>query len=251
MQKKMAGVMILLVTLFFASAVWASPWGIVANCGSGTTNSTIQTIDLGTTPGTVYGPFLSGTSVTGLGGDGGLFEVAVVPGGQYALVSNFGDSIIYRVDISNLTNPVLTDFIEIGFFAEDIAISPNGQFAVVTDGGFSDNLAFINLSTFNSSGTSTLTDGGAQAVAIGPDNQTVIMCDYSNSQIVYGTVNAGLTGLVSGTTLTTSGVSGPVNVEIGPDGTVLVANGAMFFLVENRGVALFSCCLFKKIKMFF
>jgi DNA-binding beta-propeller fold protein YncE len=52
----------------------------------------------------VYGPFM--THEMGSEG-GGLFDVAVTPNGKTALVSNFGDSMISFVNISNPLSPSL------------------------------------------------------------------------------------------------------------------------------------------------
>lgn len=175
----------------------------------------IHTIDLGTVPPTVYGPFFGGQ----LGGG----DVAVTPDGHYALVKDLSSPRVYRIDLSDPTNPTLAGTVDIGFTAEDIAIAPNGQFALVTD-GLVGKLAIIDLTTFTHTTTYTLTtaDAGAQAVTIAPDNQTVIICDFDNDRIIYGVVDPN-TGLTSETTLNTG--DGPINVTISPDGqTVLVAN---------------------------
>ena len=170
-MKKMIAIF-LFVTLVSIPVVWAGPWAVVANYN----DRTIHTIDLGTVPPTLYGPFLAGQ----LGDSGELLDVAVTPNGRYALVSNIALLPVYRVDLSDPTNPVLAGTVDIGFQAEDIAISPNGNFALVTDGTFSNRLAIIDLSTFTLTTVYTLTTAGAfaRAVAIAPDNQTVIICDF-------------------------------------------------------------------------
>jgi len=210
-----------LVFLLSASSVLqAAPWAVVAD----SPKSCISILDFGTTPVTVYGTFV--TNQLGSEG-GGIFDVAITPDGKNALISNFGDSAVRRVDISNPTNPVVTGLISNGFFAEDIAIAPNGQFALVTDGGFSPVMGIIDLSNFTTSLTYSVTSGYANAVAIAPDNQTVVLADYSFGRIICGTM--GPTGLVSETVLYCASPSGgtnrPVNVSISPDGkTVLTAN---------------------------
>lgn len=206
----------LFVSFALIPVVWAGPWAVVANVY----DRTIHTIDLGTAPPTVYGPFLAGQ----LGGSGELLDAVFTPDGRYALVSNFSLSTVYRIDLSDPTNPVLAGSVDIGFAAEDIAISPNGLFALVTDGGSENCVAAIYLSPFSLATVYTLTttSAGAQAVAIAPDNQTVIVCDDFNDRIIYGVVDPN-TGLVSETALAT-GIR-PANVTISPDGqTVLVAN---------------------------
>lgn len=208
----------LLFIVFLGSPAFAGPWGIVVNVSS----MNIQTIDLGQTPPKVYGPFLTGF----LGTSGNqLVDVAVTPDSNYALISNFGERKVYRIDISDPTNPVMAGTMTLSFFAEDIAISPNGQFAVISDGGFSSTLAFINLSSFSSASTYTMTSSNlyAQAVAIGSDNSTIIVVDYANSRIIYGRVNATFSGLVSESNLPAEGY--PINVAISPDGSTVLAAG--------------------------
>jgi DNA-binding beta-propeller fold protein YncE len=214
-MKKLFGFFLFIA--FLGSLAWAGPWAIVVNSQS----MNINTIDLGQTPPKVYGPFFTGS----LGAAGnGLFDVAVTPDSKYALLSNFGESKVFRIDISNPTNPVLAGSISIGFFAEDIAISPNGRFAVVADGGFSQRLAFIDLANFPSFSVYTMTSGlTANGVAIGNDNSTIILPDYFNSRIVFGRANATFSGLISESSLFCD--SRPVNITISPDGaTALTAN---------------------------
>ncbi|MFH1476166.1 MAG: hypothetical protein ABIH24_01560 [Verrucomicrobiota bacterium] len=201
------------VLLFAVSMVQAVPWAVVVDAPQ----ARISMLDFGTSPATVYGPFLAGE----LGNEGGsTFEVAITPDGKTALISNFGDACVYRVDISVPTNPVVTGSISNGFFAEDIAISPDGKTAIVTDGGWSSSIGIIDLTTFTTSITYSVTSGYANAVAIAPDNQTVIFADYFGSQIIYGELCP--TGLVSESV---HEVYRPVNVAIAPDGkTVLTAN---------------------------
>ncbi len=50
----------------------------------------------------------------------------------------------------------IVGYVTIAFCSTDIAIAPNGQFAIVTDGNISSRLAFINVSLFSLSGTYTL-----------------------------------------------------------------------------------------------
>lgn len=215
-MKKVFG--FLLFIAFLGSSAFAGPWGIVVNVSS----RNIQTIDLGQTPAKVYGPFLTGS----LGTSGELLDVAITPDSNYALIANFTLHKVYRIDISDPTNPVMAGTLDVGsFYPEDIAISPNGQFAVISDGGFNRELVFINLSSFSNYSLYTLTSSNlyAQAVAIGNDNSTIIICDYYTKRIVYGRINAALTGFVSESNYPSDGW--PINITISPDGsTVLIAN---------------------------
>ena len=214
-------VAILAVLLFSASILVAAPWALVADNSS----NRISAVDFGTTVPAPYGNLL----LNQLGSEGGgRFDVAVTPDGKKALISNFGDSAVYAVDISAPTNPVVLGCVSNGFFAEDISIAPNGRFALVTDGGFSPRMGIFDLSNFTTSLTYSITSGNANAVAVAPDNQTVVMADYFGKRIICGAL--GPTGLVSETVLTCRSYPGtnlnlPVNVSISPDGqTVLTSN---------------------------
>lgn len=225
-MKKLATVTVAL-SLFLGSAAfrvaWADPWAVVANHDE----LTIHTIDLGTDPPTVYGPFLEGE----LGTSGPLLDVAVTSDGHYALVSNSGSYTVYLIDLSDPGNPTLEgfvdsdDFMDIGFKPQDIDIASSGEFALVVDGGGRNEMAIIDLIDFPKTTIYelTTTDASAVAVAIAPDNRTVILCDEFNDRIIYGELEP-TAGLISEDVLET-GV-GPINVAISPyDGeTVLVAN---------------------------
>jgi hypothetical protein len=145
-----------------------------------------------------------------------------------------------------------------GMFAEDIAVSPDGRLAIVSDGGLSSSLAFIDLAIFTLNSIFPLPDvlpvtidpatpvedqmsqADAQAVAIAADNQTVLMVDYLGGSIVYGTINAtndGLDGVDrialcptydpnTGCDGDTEYIGWPVNVTISPDGQTAIVAGA-------------------------
>jgi DNA-binding beta-propeller fold protein YncE len=213
-----------LLTAFLGSPAWADNWAIVVNNQS----MSISMIQYNC-PGylfrgysiKVYGPFLAGS----LGTSGGFLDVATTPDNKYALVSNYGQRVVYRIDISDPTNPIPAGSLNVSPFApEDIDISPNGQFAVISGGAGGNQLLFINPSSFSSYSLYALTTpyGNANAVAIGKDNSTIIACDFNRSRIIFGRVNAALSGLVSESILSTDNY--PINVSISPDGsTALVA----------------------------
>jgi DNA-binding beta-propeller fold protein YncE len=105
---------------------------------------------------------------------GGLFDVVITPNGKTAIVSNFGDSRLYFIDISNGFNPptTLPTSVRTGMFAEDMVVTPDGQYVLVTDGGFSPYISVIRtdptLVCRNYLGSRY-----ANAVDITPDGQTV------------------------------------------------------------------------------
>jgi DNA-binding beta-propeller fold protein YncE len=177
---------------------------------------------------TLYGPFLAGQ--LGAAG-GGLFDIAVTPDGNTAVVSNFGNRTVYFVDVSDPTNLQLLGHVNITIFAEDIAITPDGKFALVADGGFSSYISSINIATRTLIEEANLTDTGvfANAVTVAPDG-TVICADYFQGMLQTFTVD----GFGHLTTRFTYNISRfttdnfnftdrPVNVAVAPDGqTVLL-----------------------------
>jgi hypothetical protein len=240
--------------VFCCSQSFAAPWAIVAtqaDVNRDASGGTIHTVDLGVSPPKVYGPFLEyqlGTS------GGGLFDVSVVPGQRYAIITNFGDSTVYRIDLKDPTNPVWAGKIQLPFFAEDTACTPDGKLALITDGGFSSVMAFIDLETFTLNGTFHLGDKYAQSIAIGPDN-TVLFVDYFGVKVNYGRINDRKNGLADmGSIFLCDGqvkdgdnctntdlLARPVNVTISPNGkTALVAisNGGYVASLKITGPGL-------------
>jgi DNA-binding beta-propeller fold protein YncE len=119
---------------------------------------------------------------------GGLFDVVITSDGKTAIVSNFGDSRIFFVDISKgLDCPpsALPTSVRTGMFAEDMVITPNGQYVLVADGGFTPYVVSVNIATRVTLRNNLGTNRYANSVDITPDGQTVIVSDYFN-----GTVHA-------------------------------------------------------------
>ncbi len=263
MGKKLLQIIaVLAVALFMAGPLCAKPWGIVAtdpdyygyysgspDYDNETDNESIHVVDLGQTPPVVYGPFLAGQLTPERGA--GVFDIALFKGGKRALISTFGDSKVHMVDLKNPANPVLMGSIELPFFAEDIAITKNGKLALVTDGGFSPTVAFIDLKTFTLTSVFDLGEKSAQAVAISPNGKIAIFADYFGGAIHYGRINKMRNGLESVRTIALCDagqydnatdcmgpVGLPVNVTISPNGrTVLVAisNGGAIAAFELTG----------------
>lgn len=132
---------------------------------------------------------------------GGRFDLAMTSDGRTAVIGNFGDSKVFFVDLSSGT-PVVAGMAQIDFFAEDIAIDPSNQWALVTDGGWQPKVAVLNIPsrswvpagydavTGEPYSWRIVTDEGdpddpkddlpayANSVAIAPDGRTVIVGDY-------------------------------------------------------------------------
>lgn len=250
MKKRLLNMCALLALALIAAApLCAKPWGIVATGPDyyGTDNASIHIIDLGQVPPVVYGPFLQEYFRYAE-----ALDIAMLRGNRKALVSAFQTQQVLVVDLSDKTNPVVERTFDLPFAAEDIAVSPNGKFALVTDGGSSSWVSIIDLkrSTVNSF---QLGDGMyAQAVAVGK-KKLAIFADYYNGAIYYGKINKASNGLESIQSVALCdegqldnatdcmGPAGlPVNVTVAPCGrTVLVApalGGVVFvFKVTGKG----------------
>jgi DNA-binding beta-propeller fold protein YncE len=171
---------------------------------------------------TVHGPFLAGE----LGSPYSLLDIVVTPDGSTALVSNFSNQAVYYLDVSNPIAPSVITSVTIPFFAEDIALSHDGRYAVVTDGGFTSMVATLDVITPSLVFTANLGTNYAQAVDVAPDG-TVVLVNYSAGTLTSLLLDA--SGTLSHTHTYTQLVDGnrsfPLNVNIAPDGqTVLVSN---------------------------
>ncbi|MHB8139423.1 MAG: putative Ig domain-containing protein [Smithellaceae bacterium] len=177
---------------------------------------------------------------------GGLFDVVISPDGKTTLVSNFGDSKVFFIDTSNPAAPVVSGSVETTFFAEDMAITPDGRYALVTDGGFSSKIAVIDVvnrtlvEVFESAEDTTDPlnpwTPQHQAVAVAPDGKTVLTADYWNQKVHVHTISAaGHLTYVSSIDVSNQVLNPdtseyvktlrPVNIDISPDGqTVIVAS---------------------------
>src|SRR4030066_283954 len=117
--------------------------------------------------------------------------------------------LLFLIDVSDPTNPTLADSVNIGLGSSlqeiDIAIAPNGQFALAV-GGIGDQtgnqIAILDLAPFTLTTTYTLTtpDAGTGCIDIALDNQTVIVCDTLNNRIIFGPIDPS-SGLTSENTL--------------------------------------------------
>jgi DNA-binding beta-propeller fold protein YncE len=78
---------------------------------------------------TATGPFLEGA----LGPATDLLDGVVTPDGTIAIVSNFSAWRLYFIDVGTLT-PSLLGSVSLPIPAEDLALTPDGRFVLVTDG---------------------------------------------------------------------------------------------------------------------
>jgi DNA-binding beta-propeller fold protein YncE len=179
---------------------------------------TIYTIDTSTD--TVHGPFLGGQ----LGTSGSLLDVALTHDGRTALIANWDELKVYFVDVSNPISPVLlghVDLTTIPLPPEDIAITHDDKFAVVTDGTPSTSVVSIDINSRSVADNQTATE--AEAVDVAPDGTVIVVGNGSNTVETFTIDNAGV--LTFGASYT-DGLDNPINVSIAPDGqTVIVCNG--------------------------
>jgi len=123
--------------------------------------------------------------------------------------------------------PVATDWVNIGMSAEDITLSPDGRWALITNGRDPrmPNDQIATLDVLNHRLANILNPGlGAKAIAIAPQGRLVLVVDTESDQVHalhLNPVNGELTTL--GQARSTG--KRPINVAFSPDGrTALVAN---------------------------
>ncbi len=153
---------------------------------------------------------------------GGLFDVVFTPNGKKAIISNFGDSRIFIVDISGgfSAQPEILGYVDIPFFAEDMDVTPDGKYVLITDGGFTSKVAVVDIGNYELVFNYNLNGNQAQAVAISPDGKIVVFADYWNQAI-----HSYLLG-EDGTLKFAQSIQmmgRPVNVVISPDGRTVIA----------------------------
>lgn len=173
---------------------------------------------------TVSAPFLVGE----IGSAGGQsLDVVVTPDRKKALISNFGDSTVHIIDISRPSAPGVVGSVTLSFLAEDIALTPNGRYALVTDGGFSPKIAVIDVETGVLAEEYTDAGGNSfQAVAVAADGQTVLTIDYFSGAANTLTIDAaGHLTFVGSIDISNGGTFHPVNVSISPDGKTAIVAG--------------------------
>jgi DNA-binding beta-propeller fold protein YncE len=189
--------------------------GVFANSN---TNS-IQFIDPNTNTAT---PNYLGGELGSYGG--GLFDVVITHGGNTAIVSNFGDSRIFFICLCGgfANPPTLLGSTRIGMFAEDMVITPNDQYVLVADGGFSSRVAVVEIATRQLKRLNNLGSRYAQAIDITPDGQTVLVADYSGRAVHAYTLDY-TTGILTHKKTVRIMPFTPVNIAISPDGRTVIA----------------------------
>jgi DNA-binding beta-propeller fold protein YncE len=140
-------------------------------------------------------------------------------------VSNFHGNTIYFIDLTSLP-PTLLGSVRINISAEDIALSPDGRWAVVSDGGNEDHIVLIDVVNRAFVQRLALPGLGAslQAVAVAADGEVVLVADSNNDRVYLVRLNSEA-GELTFEGLNWQTGDSPINIAISPDGrTALVAN---------------------------
>jgi len=195
-----------------------------------------------------HGPFLKGLL------EAGLEDVVVTQDGNLALISSFQSRRIYFINISNPLEPQILSSIYLPEInPEDLAISPDGRYALVTDGYASGkNLIYvIDIKKMKITGSLDTGSYQAHAVTIAPDNETVIAIDSTNNVAIVLRLNS--EGILTGPLGSPIPINSDArNIEIAPDGkTVFILHTQDFnitlLLIEEplkvSKIGVFECQL--------
>ena len=175
----------------------------------------------------IHGPFLNDGSL----GAGGVIDAVVTPDGLVGIVSNFADATVHFIDLSTPLQPRVYASLVIDFFAEDLALTPDGQWLLVTDGGLASKVAVIHVPSTRHVSSYNLGSHDAQAVCVAPDGTTVLLADYLGGNVHVMTLDTSTGQLTLQKTLPIQEYLGvsmdfwPTNIVVSPDGrTALVTN---------------------------
>ncbi len=210
---------------------------VVAN----TNSNTATVIDPSSTPPTVLATLPTG----------GFFPIGAseTPDGSTGLVSNFSSGSVTLIDLTQTPPVVRGNPISIGTLTESTAVTSDSRFAVTADGsGSATNVSAINVATGAIVSTVSIP---ATAVAITPDNRTVILGDDTFNRFSILTLSSQGTLTDTGVRVPNTGGSGQRTLAIAPDGNFALAtnlSGSMTILkidpaagVSVRG-SLPLCC---------
>jgi DNA-binding beta-propeller fold protein YncE len=180
--------------------------------------------------------------------EGGLLDVAVTSDGKTAIVSNFGDWRIFAIDISGGfgVEPVLLGSQFVHFPPEDLAITPDDKYVMITDGEESPAIAVIEIASMRFvllrylPGDCECGYNAAESIAIAPDGQTVLVTDFWAGAVHTLLWNKETEDLRYANTYWVLPFW-PVNISISPDGKTVVVPMAyhsrtVAFTIEAPGV---------------
>lgn len=209
---------------------------VVAN----TNSNTATIIDPSTTPPTVLATLPTGFFPIG---------ASETPDGSTGLVSNFSSGSVTLIDLTQTPPVVRGNPISIGTLTESTAVTSDSRFAVTADGsGSATNVSAIDVASGVIVSTVSIP---ATAVAITPDNRTVILGDDTFNRFSILTLSTQGTLTDTGIRVPNTGGSGQRTIAIAPDGNFALAtnlSGSMTILkidpaagVSVRG-SLPLCC---------
>jgi len=210
---KKAFFLMVIVFVFVYQAVASEPIGIVVN------NNTNDFHLINPLTQTLSDPFLKG-SLGSYGG--GLFDVVCSKDGRTAIISNFGDSTIYFVDISGgfSGTPTVLGSVTLPIFAEDMDITADGKYVVVSDGGFSPRLEVVDIASRTLAVDNQLgAANSAQAVAI--SGNVIVAADYFGGGIHSFTIDD--SGIITYSASAYAPGMRPVNIAVSPDGKTVIS----------------------------
>ncbi len=150
---------------------------------------------------------------------GGLFDVVISANGKRAAVSNFGSSRIFFFDLTNPASPQLFGgWVQLPFFAEDLAITPDGKFVLCADGGFTKHIAVIDVATRTLVSDYVIPGNRyAASVEIAANGKTVIATDYFSCRVYVFVLDPATGGLSYAKQFTLDGAHLPAGVLLPPD----------------------------------
>jgi len=157
---------------------------------------------------------------------GDTLDVAISPDGKTTLVSRFHDNTVFFIDTSNPANPVLSGSVTLSFHAEDIAMTPDGRYALVTDGAFTSSIGVIDVDARTLVEEFDDSTHDHTAIAVAEDGVTVLSASYYDGLIhVFILDENGHLTYVNSIDVTNDNTLLPINLTISPDGkTVIVAS---------------------------
>jgi DNA-binding beta-propeller fold protein YncE len=144
----------------------------------------------------------------------------VTPDGRLGIVCNFSGGTLSFIDLT-ATAPIISGTLSTGPIIgnpESIAVTPNGRFGLVADGGFETDVISVDLQL--RSIVSTISGlPGNQGIAISPDGSLVLVMSANTNQVAVLTIASNGALADTGQRVTLSGVSGgPRSITFTPNG---------------------------------
>jgi DNA-binding beta-propeller fold protein YncE len=161
----------------------------------------------------------------------------VTPDGSLGIISNFSSGTLTLIDLT-ATTPVVSGTIATPPIAspESVAVTPNGRFGIVADGGFETDVIAIDLQLRSIVSTVTGLPGN-QGVAISPDGTLALVLSANTNQVSVLTINSNGTLADTGQRITLSGTSGgPRSIAFTPNGRRALVTDASTARVTILGI---------------